>query len=306
MATYNAPVVEGAVLNMGYTGTVDTINILKDGLYKLEVYGGKGGYGYSDVRGLIGYGGNGGYSVGYKFLTKGTVLYACNGGAGGDGGPRPASSNHWEGSGVRLPGGYNGGGYAHRLNWYEGVNGSGGGATHIAKRSGTLRDLGSTNGLLIVAGGGGGGTSGTRKEDRNFPSNGGSGGGLTGGKGGLGYYGWSGDGGTQTSGRAFGYSEGCGDYAGPGGGGLYGGYSGGQSTGGGGGSGYIGGVPSIIYRGKTYSPSTQNGVNGGNGYSKITLVKKSVPLIYYGTGTIDAVMHGTGDITDIFYNTIQM
>lgn len=39
---------------------------------------------------------------------------------------------------------------------------------------------------------------------------------------------------------------------------------------GGGGSGYIGGVPSFAFRGKTYSPSTQNGVRTGNGYAVIT------------------------------------
>lgn len=82
---------------------------------------------------IIGYaGGNGGHSIGYKNLTKGTILYVVVGGA--------ASG---------ATGGYNGGGSS-----LTGGTG-GGGATHIATNTGTLKSLSSNKAsVLIVAGGG--------------------------------------------------------------------------------------------------------------------------------------------------------
>lgn len=41
---------------------------------------------------------------------------------------------------------------------------------------------------------------------------------------------------------------------------------------GGGGSGWLGGVPSITYKGTTYNSSTSNGVNSGNGKAKISYI----------------------------------
>ena len=103
---------------------------------------------------------------------------------------------------------------------------NGGGATHIAKRTGQLKDLSSyTSDILIVSGGGGGGllvgeTSYTGKEA----------GGISG----------SGDNSAdQTTGNAFGLGESGTNLSG-GGSGLYGGYKGTSAKSGGAGSGYIG------------------------------------------------------------------
>lgn len=305
MATYNAPVAEGGVLNMGYTGTVDKVTILKDGLYKLEVWGAQGGRGMGgdgdyDPRPIFP-GGYGGYSIYYVSLEKGTTLFVANGGAG----------ISLLDSGVTKPiyGGFNGGGNGGGGSSYKGLSGSGGGATSISLLSGTIEQIGVGNiSKILVVAGGGAGSCGAG----DYKGYGGSGGGLTGG--GAAKYGdaWNDQSypGTQTSGGfargTFGRGGNSGyDYSSGGGGGLYGGGGGEYFNAGSGGSGYIK-TTTTIFHGKTYTNSTQSGANAGNGYSRITLVQKSVPLIYYGTGTIDAVMYGASDITDIFYNTIQL
>lgn len=108
----------------------------------------------------------------------------------------------------------------------QAITSNGGGATHIAKRTGQLKDLSSyTSDILIVSGGGGGGllvgeTDYSGKEA----------GGISG----------SGDNSAdQTTGNAFGLGESGTDVSG-GGSGLYGGYKGTSSKSGGAGSGYIG------------------------------------------------------------------
>ena len=193
--------------------------------------------------------------------------------------------------------------------------------------------------VLIVAGGGGGGVAtygherDTSEEDgvgARYPVDliGGSGGGLIGGDGSTVYdeinlvgYG-PGHGGTQNGpGQASSVNERtakfgrslfrdpslAGDpiewstppYAGGGGAGWYGGNTGGQEGAGGGGSGYIGGVPTIEYKGQTYTPSTVSGYNLGNGAAVITLIQKSAPSVYLGSREISAIYYGTRDITDI-------
>lgn len=98
-----------------YTGGIQTLAIQTKGLYKLEVYGGRGG-GNSAA---TGYGRNGGYSIGYKELNVGDILYiVCGGG-----------NNNT----------YNGGGLGDGTSY----SGHGGGATHIAKITGTLAQVGS-------------------------------------------------------------------------------------------------------------------------------------------------------------------
>ena len=243
--------------SFSYTGGVQSYSIPANGLYKLEVWGAKGGDSGVSGKG----GGQGGHSVGYKVLNKGDTLYVVVGGAGVNG----AGS-----------GGYNGGGYSSNLNLT--VYGSGGGATHIARRTGTISSIGSANigDILIVAGGGGGGGE-YNSGQKGGP--GGAGGGTTGSDGGGN---GDGHGGTQTSGGtgegsgrdgSFGQGGNGASGGSGGGGGLYGGGSG-KSHGcpGGGGSGYIGGVPSISHGGTTYSPSTSNGGNNGNGKATITYV----------------------------------
>lgn len=238
--------------DFAYTGSVQSVTIPSKGLYKLEVWGAQGGS-------WRGSGGNGGYSVGYIELNKNQVLYVAVGGQ--------AAS-------------FNGGNASQSYEYYPPdyvYSGGGGGATHIAKVSGQLSEIGYasfvTNGNgLIVAGGGGGGFYLTRHNSGqgDYQSNGNSGGGTNGGmSGGSSNYA------SQSSGFAFGQGKAGGN--GGGGGGLYGGYSGSGSenysnAGGGGGSGYIGGVPQVTYKGQTYSPSTTNGQQSGNGKAKITKI----------------------------------
>jgi hypothetical protein len=256
-----------------YTGAVQSFTVPANGLYKLETWGAEGGYN----------GGKGGYSIGYKALTKGQTIYVVVGGAGSytNGGAVDARNLYY------CSGGYNGGGGGASAAI---ASGAGGGATHMATVTGTLSTIGKaefdSKGLIVAGGGGGGGS-----KWQGDPVYGGSGGGTSGGNGTNGYGpGSSGTGGTQSSGAGFGiggsaYVQGQeGSWfrqgAGGGGGGYYGG-GGGRSTGygsegsnysGGGGSGYIGGVPETTYKGHTYTPSTSNGVNSGNGKAKITRI----------------------------------
>lgn len=236
-----------------YNGDIQNLEITTDGLYKFDIYGARGG---SYGRG--GYGA-GGHSVGYKTLKKGDKLYIGVGGAGW--------SNGYSGAG----GGYNGGGSASRSQDQNySMNASGGGATHIALNNnlGVLANYSANkDDLLIIAGGGGGGSWHTYY-DRG--GSGGNGGGLNAGAS-SGHYG-SYDGGTQTTGYAFGQGCNNGNGAG-GGGGLYGG-QGGSFAAAGGGSGFIDNVPSITINGTTYTPSTTNGGSSGNGSAVITLIYK--------------------------------
>lgn len=253
--------------------------VRKAGYYKLEVWGAAGG----DANGTKG--GYGGYSVGNInvcstcTIKPGDIIHVNVGGRGADGVYQGVYS---DGPNV-LAGGYNGGGTSSNWpssnyeSWYIG---SGGGATHIATRSGVLSTLsGNTNSVLIVAGGGGG-ASRTNGFCSDASSTGASAGGYQGSNSNCQKVErtydetWSssscwngytctnyGVGGTQVSaGCENGTTSGCGGFGfggsynevserGGGGGGYYGGGSGRtgvwnsgkpMAAGGGGGSGYIG------------------------------------------------------------------
>ena len=240
-----------------YQNSVQSLDIVVDGLYKFDLYGARGG-----SYGSGGYG-QGGHSIGYKVLKAGDKLYIATGGAGG--------SNSYAG----YPGGWNGGGSASRSQDQNySMNASGGGATHIALNSnrGVLAEYQSNlDEILIIAGGGGGGSWHTYY---NRGGSGGAGGGLEAGAS-SGFYG-SYAGGTQTTGYAFGQGCNNGNGAG-GGGGLYGGQGGGYAAAGGG-SGYIANVPEVTIRGTTYSPTTTNGGNTGNGSATVSLELKPYDL----------------------------
>lgn len=255
-----------------YTGGVQSVVVPHTALYKLEVWGASGGRN----------GGNGGYSIGYKKLSKGTTLYIC---VGGQGGTSSEGGIVW--TSVAY-GGYNGGGNGSC--GQSAIAGAGGGATHIALVTGTLAGIGKTSFVnngngLIVAGGGAGGA------DTFVGGYGGSGGGTNGGDGSGQGSGYNGSGGTQTSGAGFGQG-GSGSMTfddtyfrqvvGGGGGGFYGGHGGhtdgmggggASARAGGGGSGWTGGTPQITYRGRVYTPIMYNGSSAGHGKAKITLVK---------------------------------
>ena len=121
--------------NFAYNGGIQSLTGMAAGYYKLEVWGAAGG---NDGTGV---GGRGGYSVGMFSAASNTTLYVGVGGAGGNG--------------TGTGGGYNGGGHAGTA----GSSGAGGGATHIAKITGTIAAIGTgrKDNILIVAGGGGGG-----------------------------------------------------------------------------------------------------------------------------------------------------
>ncbi|MDE6638988.1 MAG: InlB B-repeat-containing protein [Acetatifactor sp.] len=258
--------INAAPVSYNYNGGIQSYTVPADGLYCLEVWGAKGGN-YESYSG-----GSGGYSCGYKYFTKGTVLYIVAGGAG---------AYYAKGAGAGKDGGYNGGGKGQTSEYpYS----TGGGATHIALVSGLLSTLASQKGNILIVAGGGGGAAGTVG---GGGGNGGSGGGATGGNGCKDNSETIVGGGTQSSGGsivtsgyytasvvkgAFG-KGGDGSYApygGSGGGGLYGGASGQQSGSGGGGSGYIGGVPALMYKNKSYTSATTNGQNNGAGRARIT------------------------------------
>ena len=216
--------------NIAYSYTYDknvkfyTFEVPKDAYYKLQVWGAQGG----------GNGGKGGYAEGTVALNKGEVLYIYVGSAG-----------------QKYSGGYNGGGNGQGSASATNSGYGGGGATHIAKKSGLLSALsGNKNTILIVAGGGGG--SGTLTE-----KSGGNAGGYLGNDGtGTCYVG---KGGAQIVGGTAGDAADSTD-------GLFG--SGGNNTAtvktssaGGGGAGYYGGGSS------SYSENTPNCVGGGAGGS---------------------------------------
>lgn len=190
-----------------------------DAYYKLETWG---------AQGLGTKGGFGGYSVGKITLNKGDNLYIYIGNT-------PSYTNNWS------VGGYNGGGYSGNSNT---TCGGGGGATHIARRTGLLKDLNENiDDIIIVSGGGGGGCNCNMGDGKCA---GGSGGGIEGVKNITINSKYSNiySGGNQTgpSGRTFGIAspqELSKFTGGGGGGGFYPGRHGSQSTGSGG-SGYIG------------------------------------------------------------------
>ena len=251
-----------------HTETIEHVT-LTPGTYLLETWGAQGG---KSDHGTAG--GKGGYSHGTVTIYSNTTVYIA---VGGEGETAVGSG----GTGVALVGGFNGGGNGAYTN---SDSAGGGGATHIALRSGLLSDLEAYKStVLIVAGGGGGaGCSSTY---------GGYGGGLNGGDGtgthyGLGY------GATQTAGGANGGASENGTfgrggdtgvaYAWPGsggGGGYYGGGAGANEDGGGGsGGGGSGFVSTTLYDAETIagnvsvtSPTgTAETGHEDNGYARIT------------------------------------
>jgi hypothetical protein len=146
-----------------YTGREETLTIPYTGSYKLEVWGGQGGNCYKEPDTSVAYpGGYGGYSTGTINLNKNDKLYINVGGHG--------TWKHATGSTqAYLRGAYNGGGdaiVAYNTNYYSA--GAGGGATHIATRTGLLSALENyQNNIIIVAGGGGGALS---YYDPNYPT----------------------------------------------------------------------------------------------------------------------------------------
>ena len=261
-----------------YTGEEGTYVVPQDGTYELETWGAQGGTAVDSCDG-----GYGGYSYGQVELKKGDILYINVGGVG----TCNVSSS--------SKGGYNGGGDALSRNSYKMC--SGGGATHIATKSGLLKTLSDSNDSILIVSGSGGGSGSTGS---SCSSKGGSGGGISGtvpanncsdcG---------TRSGGTQTSGGrsrfgtgGFGFGAGSTtSYSVGGGAGFYGGAGDTYEWGATGGSGYIGNskltnkkmycydcTESSDESTKTISTTnvseipTENNAKKGSGYAKITLL----------------------------------
>lgn len=265
MALHGNP---GDVIAFAYTGSMQSVTIPADGIYKLECWGPGGGTN----------GGPGGASTGYKIFRRGQIVYV---GVGQTGGSPNVGGN-------RFNGGRDGTTPSNPAHWYGKYAGSG--CTHMATANGELATLSNNRGsVLLVAGGGGTGTSGGGV--------GGPGGGSSGLAGSSGA-----NGGTQTSGAGFGVGGACTSGVSGGGAGWYGGDAG---NGGGGGSGYVGGVPSFEYQGQTYAPATvaaagrQPNVDGG---ARITMVRTlMLPVVFDGTQLSKVVANGV-EITSLVFN----
>lgn len=274
-----------------HTGSVQQFVAPFDGLYKLEAYGAQGAI--SVLYNHVSQGGKGGKSTGYVVLKQGDVLYVVAGGKG----------TFYNGNSGGKAGGFNGGGGTTSNSHYDAYTKStGGGATHIARKDGLLSALEAYQDfVLLVAGGGGGGGVMNLPSGAQLLGNGGDGGGASGTDGVIGVYetvargGSQLDGGEGSSKGKFGAGGTAGTaYCGAGGGGWYGGAGAAQSGGGGGGSGYVGGVPELVVRGTTYAPSTESGMNAGNGYAVITYVdaRASLPPLYLGSLAVRSIMLG--------------
>lgn len=205
-----------------YSGEEQQFIVPKTGNYKIETWGAQG-----DVVSNIGYGG---YSKGDIKLDKSSILYIVVG---------------QQGQYIGI-GGYNGGGNGSGNNSAEyGYSTGGGGATHIATKSGLLSTLENYKTNILIVSGGGGGHSGWENN-----GTGGSGGGYIGNESTGESENNISKGGTQISG-GIGHVYKAGTFglggsilntdhsAGGGGGGFYGGGCA-ANGGGGGGSGYIG------------------------------------------------------------------
>lgn len=130
-----------SIFTFDYVGHEYVFNVRKDGYYKLETWGAQGGNHGNDE------GGFGGYSTGIVNLKKSNIIYINVGGKG--------SQNCDDTTDGFCYGGYNGGGYSYYLNNQK--CGAGGGATHIALKSGLLNSLeNDIDTILVVSGGGGG------------------------------------------------------------------------------------------------------------------------------------------------------
>lgn len=129
------------------TQSVETFTALEDGTYTLECWGASGGF--SEF--VKNEGKGGGYTYGsLKNVEKGKQLFVCVGGQGGTGKRNLKNA----------PGGYNGGGnggYGVKNEKGQLLLGGcgGGGATHIAFKTGVLKEFANSysENLLMVAGG---------------------------------------------------------------------------------------------------------------------------------------------------------
>ena len=132
---------ENLLAYFNYTGNEQWFTVPADGTYSIKAWGAQGGN-VGEMRG-----GYGGYAESEVALNAGQQLYIYVGGAGQD-----ASTGS-----QTLTGGWNGGGDG-MSNDIAIVSASGGGASHVATRSGLRSEI-SLNDVIVIAGGGGGATN---------------------------------------------------------------------------------------------------------------------------------------------------
>ncbi len=261
-----------------YTGSQQEFYAMCDGIYRVELWGAKGG-GVSD-------GGRGGYTKGEIYLTSGTQLYVYVGEQGSLGTfgnntnmtVGQGASSTFNGGGA---GGNAGGGSYPYANYRGGA--SGGGATDIRLTPGVWSNTNALRSRIMVAGGGGG----TNHSNNGFDDHKGHAGGLSGHFGAL-YSTMSnyvsnvnrrGKSGMQIAGNAFGIG-GDGDNTG------HPGYCNGHS---GGGGGYFGG------EGGSHTGGQCHMIGGGGGSSFISG--------YFGANAID--VNGNPTNQPIHYSGIK-
>lgn len=260
----------------GYTGGEQTYVIPSNGYYKLEAWGASGGLNYYNNNGG-GAIGQGGYTSGTTYMTKGTVLHIYVGQQGYNGSYPNYTSGTFNGGGAGMKPGYTADGHQ---------GGAGGGASDIRLVGGAWNNTSGLRSRILVAGGGGGVGCASVLDPA------GNGGGLNGGTSynvQSSYTASTASGGTQTTGGS-GYSPqynsvqtglfGVGAYGSQCGSGGGGGYYGGGSAytaGGGGGSSYVTGHAGCdtTYRANQggYNFTNvilQQGGNVGNGQVRIT------------------------------------
>lgn len=161
------------VFNFDYTGAEQSFTVPVSGIYKLETWGAQGGDTNTTDKNIAisREGGLGGYSKGYLDLKSNQLLFFSIGEAGKST-PIDLSKNSTKCFSTTT---FNGGGSAYIYNCVDGA-GSGGGATHIATKSGQLSTLEKYKEQVLIVSGGGGGSYAYP----DFAANGGSGGGFKG------------------------------------------------------------------------------------------------------------------------------
>lgn len=273
-ATRNIMVSDMENYNFGYTGAVQSYQLEKAGVYKIEVWGAAGGGRELSLNNSSGLGGKGGYSVGVLNTPNPLNLYVYVGGVGN-------SST----SGEAL-GGFNGGGNGYASLETEPGNG-GGGATDIRI------EVDSLYARLIVAGGGGGG-------GQDFNDSGGYGGGMTAGSG-------------MANGNILSTNAGA-TLRSPGSNATYGiGSSTNKGDGGGGGGGYFGGggttqnkIGSDCYSGGGGSGFIWNKANFEAGYTNNSITNGNWLLSKYYYLTSGVTIAGNEEMPNYANNTTMI
>ena len=168
---YFDKVLERDTYTFNFTGSEQQFQIPFAGKYKIEAWGARGGNATGFQQN---YGGKGAYVSGDVYLNAKIILYLNVGGIGED---AKTNGTHDDGNDRISLGGYNGG--ATVTGHGQCCGAGGGGATHVALKSGLLQSFDTDKSSVLMVASGGGGAS--RDFVRNtYEGSGGSGGILNG------------------------------------------------------------------------------------------------------------------------------